>query len=301
LSRSPRVDLALNGGAVLALLGNRFGRGALVRDVRLLKRTPRRLVVRYEFRTGSHGPTSVIGKWFSTDRGAIVADALSALRTLGFAGPEFAVPAPLAYLPDVRALFVEEVEGPLLRELLRGEQPAAARAGAWLAAFHSSRFSSSRQCGPSKQARAVVRWSTEEQQLEEVARDLPSILANLPDPGRPVHYDYYHSQLVVPIGGPTTVFDLDEAGLGDPAFDVAHFEAHLELLALQWLGDPGAFAGAGAAFRAGYEQIAPLPEPRPVLSAFAWFKLAHQLLHRHAHEREWRHAVTSVRRSLSAA
>jgi aminoglycoside phosphotransferase (APT) family kinase protein len=301
VTREPRSDLALDAQAVRRLLRTRLERDVDVRDVRLLKQTARRLVVRYRLRDSTSRSFGVVGKWFSTDRGAIVADALRSLRELSFAGPERAVPAVVAYAPEERALFVEEVEGPLLRELLSGEQGATARAGAWLAAFHNCAFSSPRECGPAKQSRAVMRWSWEVPELEELARDLPSLLANLPDPRRPVHYDYYHSQVVLPPDGPTTVFDLDETGLGDPAFDLAHFEAHLELLALQWLGDPAAFSPGAAAFRSGYQEVAALPPERPELRAFAWFKFAHQLLRRRAPEREWRHALAEVRRSLSAA
>jgi aminoglycoside phosphotransferase (APT) family kinase protein len=104
---------------------------------------------------------------------------------------------------------------------------------------------------------------------------------------------------LMPPDGPTVVVDLDEAGRGDPAFDVAHFEAHLELLALQWSGDPEAFAAACAAFRAGYGSD--IPEPAPALYAFAWFKLAHQLLARNAPASESSYALAAVERSLSAA
>jgi aminoglycoside phosphotransferase (APT) family kinase protein len=298
LSREPLVDLALDPEAVLGLLG-----GVLQADAcsaRPLKRTSRRLVVLYEL-DGGHPHTRVVGKWFSTDRGSIVADELSSLRRLGFAGPELAVPALVAYIAEVRALFVEAIDGPLLRERLRAEPSATARAGAWLAAFHGSALTSPRSCGPGKQVGAVARWVRRQPQLEKLGRELQAALLSLSDPGRPVHYDYYHSQVVVPARGPTTVFDLDEAGMGDPAFDVAHFDAHLDLLALRRHGDPAALSGARRAFHSGYERSAPLPSPRPALQAFAWFKLAYQGLRRRRDEAEWGYALGEVERSLSAA
>jgi hypothetical protein len=304
LSREPRVDLALDPEAVLSLLGDlveaKAGDRWLVCDVRLLKRTARRLVVLYELR-GESSRSAVVGKWFSTDRGAIVADEISVLRRLGFAGPVLAVPDLVAYVPALRALFVEAVEGPLLRELLRAEPYATARAGAWLAAFHGSALSSPRSCGPAKQVKAVARWATDEPLLEQFVAELQPALSSLADPGRPVHYDYYHSQVVAPAVGATTVLDLDEAGMGDPSFDVAHFEAHLELLALQWFGDAAALADATRSFRSGYWSSAALPQERPALKAFAWFKLAHQLLRRQADQAEWSYAVGEVKRNLSAA
>jgi phosphotransferase family enzyme len=304
VKREPRVDLALDSDAVLSLLGGlvdaRVGARPVRCEVHLLKRTSRRIVVLYELEGGS-SRLRVVGKWFSTERGALVADALATLRGLGFAGPTIAVPAPVAYLPAVRALFVEAVDGPLLREVLRSDPSAAGRAGAWLAAFHGSGLSSPRSCGPAKQARAIVRWAAEEPLLIQLGKELEGALRSLPDPRLPVHYDYYHSQVMTPTRGPTTVLDLDESGMGDPSFDVLHFEAHLELLALQWFGEPKAFSRARREFHSGYERMAVLPEPRPALRAFAWFKLTHQLLRRKADELEWRYALGEARRSFSAA
>lgn len=298
MSREPRVDLALDPEAVLGILGGILQADAC--SVRLLKRTTRRLVVLYELDDGdSH--TRVVGKWFSTDRGSIVADELSSLRRLGFAGPELAVPALVAYIAEVRALFVEAIDGPLLRERLRAEPSATAQAGAWLAAFHGSALTSPRSCGPTKQVSAVARWARRQPRLEELGNELQAALLSLPDPGRPVHYDYYHSQVVAPARGPTTVLDLDEAGMGDPSFDVAHFDAHLDLLALRRFGDPAAHSGARRAFHAGYERSAPLPPRRPALQAFAWFKLAYQGLRRKPDGPEWGYALGEVERSLSVA
>jgi aminoglycoside phosphotransferase (APT) family kinase protein len=300
LSRAPRSDVALDPDAILALLTEPMGRWAgAAPDVcraELMKQNNRRLVVRYDL--GPNHP-ALVGKWFSTDRGKTVEDALRVLRAHGFAGPKVAVPAPVAYFPELRALFVEAVDGALLREILSIDQRAAALAGGWLAAFHRSPLHSPRSCGHEKQVRAVHRWTRPADALAASAERLATALDALDDPELPVHYDYYHSQVLMPPDGPTVVVDLDEAGRGDPAFDVAHFEAHLELLALQWSGDPEAFAAACAAFRAGYGSD--IPEPAPALYAFAWFKLAHQLLARNAPASESSYALAAVERSLSAA
>lgn len=297
-SSEPRVDLALDPQAVLGLLKNVVQ--AETCTPRVLKRRPQRLVVLYEFDDGE-SRTRVVGKWFSTDRGAVVADELASLHESGFVGPELAVPALVAYVAEVRALFVEAIEGPLLRELLRTRPSASARAGAWLAAFHASTLVIPRSCGPAKQVHAVARWTAEEPQLSELGTELQAALLSLPDPGRPVHYDYYHSQVAIPARGPTTVFDLDEAGMGNPFFDVAHFDAHLDLLALQWFGDPAAFSAARKTFHSAYEHTAPLPSRRPALQAFAWFKLAYQGLQRKADEQERAYSISEVRRHLSDA
>lgn len=297
--RGPREDLALVPDEVLEMI-----RPAVLEwagfapescRVRVLKRTEGRIVARYDL-GGSGRSARLAGKWYRTERGALVADALSRLRADGVA-----VPAVVAYEPAARALFVEWVDGVLLRDAIRTDQGAAERAGTWLAAFHRSGFKSPRPCGPGKQKRAVRRWSEEQPALRDVAPSLETALASLPDPGRPVHYDYYHSQIM--LAGPDTVtLDLDEAGMGDPAFDVAHFEAHQELLALQWFGEPNAFAEAARCFREAYAEAGGDGEdPAATLHAFAWFKLAYQALRRGAPEAETAYAVEAVRDRLSTA
>jgi hypothetical protein len=304
MSRAPETETALDPEAVLQLLADAVEEWAGFQPracrVRELKRTPRRIVARYDLSDGDRS-AAVVGKWFSTDRGAVVADASEYLRAHGFGGPDVAVPKPLAYVDEHRVLFTEVVDGPLLRELLRENQEVCARAGEWLASFHGSGLTSPRSCGPAKQRRATARWASEAGGLQELAPPLDEALSSLPDPRRPVHYDYYHSQIVATENGPTVSLDLDEAGLGDPAFDLAHFDAHLELLALEWTGDPASFAAAQRAFERGYAAVAPPPPRRAALAAFAWFKLAHQLVRRRAPVEHRDYALDKVRASLSAA
>ena len=67
--------------------------------------------------------------------------------------------------------------------------------------------------------------------------------------------------------------------LGDPAYDVAHFCAHLRLLATRITGDPASYADLEAAFMATYAEQAGAPNEAP----FSWFaaytclKIAKQL------------------------
>jgi aminoglycoside phosphotransferase (APT) family kinase protein len=290
--------------AVLSLVADPVGRWAGFVPARcrieVLKRTDRRIVARYDL-GGASESASLVGKWYSTDRGAMVAEELAWLRN-GSMGGLHTVPAPVHYQPDARVLFVEAIEGTILREEIRRDQGAARRAGEWLAAFHRSALPSPRACNPDKQRRAVGRWASEQPALRSLAGELRAALERLPDPEQPVHYDYYHSQILLS-GGATVALDLDEAGRGDPTFDLAHFEAHLELLALQWFDDPASLSTAGRAFRQGYEGaggMADFPERRPALSGFAWIKLAHHRLTR-GEEEEGRYALDRARGSLSTA
>src|SRR6266540_3651617 len=126
--RVPRADLALDPEAVLRMLlaPVRSWRGFEPSrcEIAVLKRNERRIVARYDLWEG-HATASVVGKWYSTDRGATVADALDSLRNGALDAPH-SVPALLLYEPDGRALFVEWVEGTLLREEIRRDPATAA-------------------------------------------------------------------------------------------------------------------------------------------------------------------------------
>jgi len=301
--RNPLADLALDADAVLplvaALVRTRVGFEPGACEPTALKRTERRIVVRYRL-SGDSRTVDVVGKWYGTDRGAIVEETLEGLRDRGFSGRRFGVPEPLGYLPDLRVLFTEAISGPILRETLRDDPSSTARAGAWLATFHRSGMSIPRDCGSGKQRAAVARWAREIPELVGVAPVLDAALAEAPDPGLAVHYDYYHSQII--LDGPrTVVLDLDEAGMGDPAFDLAHFDAHIRLLALQWLARPDGLDEALGHFRSGYASVAPQPPRHPALDAFAWYKLAYQARRRGAPRGEQDYTLEAVRGSLSAA
>jgi Ser/Thr protein kinase RdoA (MazF antagonist) len=174
------------------------------------------------------------------------------------------------------------------------EMVAAARAtGEWAARLHGSAVAMPRSCGPPKQQRALERWSAQTPELGPIAERVSRALLSARDPEMPVHYDHYHQQVLVGAED-VTVVDLDEAGRGDPAFDVAHFRAHLELLAFQHRGDGAAYDAARDLYRAGYESVGPWPADDPLLSAFAWCKLANQLLARNAPVAERRYAISAL-------
>ena len=298
-----QTALALDGRAVLPLIADGVESWAGVRPrscrATILKRRERRLVVRYDLET-LRGPVALVGKWFSNERGAAVADLLRALRGRGFAGPGPAVPAPVAYLPEARALFTEAVEGPLLWKVLPSDPAAAASAGAWLARFHAAGLSLERECGPRKQVHKLEGWLREAPPLRPLGSRLAPEVAALPDPGLPVHFDFQPSQALVAPRGGLAVVDFDQAGFGDPAYDAAHFLARLETRALRYLGGPEALAPAAAAFREGYAARAPFPEAPPALGAFAWLVEAHIRFRKGGVEREWQYALTRAERCLEA-
>jgi len=293
--RQTRLDLAVDGDAVMTVVADvveeRLGaRPCACRPV-LLRSKKRRAVVRYELET-DRGPLAIVGKWFHDQRAAArVAEALSALRDRGFDGGGYAVPAPLVALPELGVLFTDAAAGPSLRSVLERDQDTAWRAGAWLARFHTCGAVLTRRRTPARLASAVNRWGSHHAPLAPYADRLAAAVRSLPDPALPVHFDYAGADVLVPEHGPTVVVDFDDAGRGDPAFDVANFAATLTLRGWRRAGSADAFAAARTAFEAGYAQHAPLPSPAPATEAAVWMRLAERGLARGVAEDVWRFAL----------
>src|SRR3972149_4973510 len=89
--------VALAGEASLGRFGEDLAAWAGFRPAEctphLIKRSDRRLVVRYELSNPTQS-MDVVGKWYATDRGRLVYDLLQHLRTSGFGGSDGTLPAP---------------------------------------------------------------------------------------------------------------------------------------------------------------------------------------------------------------
>src|SRR2546425_2264663 len=115
-----------------------------IRNVRLqvLKHHPG-LRCTFEIGLGTaRGCSSLIGKVYATDR-ADVYEAMERIRRAGFGqDQEFSIPHPLGYLPELRLLLLEKVEGTRVGEVFlegsdRDRAGAAERCARWLARFHA--------------------------------------------------------------------------------------------------------------------------------------------------------------------
>ncbi len=300
---APERTIAVDSAAVLAItsdvIAQYSGSAPVSATVQVLKDLPLRLVARYDLALADGTTAWVVGKWYALDRGAVVASELEYLAGIGLA-----VAPLLGYWPAVRLLLTAWVPGRRLTELLAERADTAiavARAaGRWAARLHSSDMPTPRSCGPAKQRASLAKWRDTSAEVADLADRVARTLVGHEDPGRPVHYDHHHEQ-VIESHGSALVLDLDEAGRGDPAFDVAHFLAHLELLGLQHHGDPAAYHDAAAQYRAGYAETAPWPGDDGVLAAFAWCKLAQRLNHWNAPARDIDYALAAGRRALSRA
>jgi hypothetical protein len=230
----------------------------------------------------------LVAKVYAKDHGANVFEMLQEFRSHGLSESRFLVPEPLAYDPHWRLLLLSYAEGDLLRSLvLDGSDPSERmeQAANWLCAFH--------QCGVTKGRHLALRGHletlvSERQGLARVWPESDSRLEHLLGrfeerggalsgwtPG-PTHRDFSPDHLVVD-GPRLTGIDFDEFRQYDPLFDVAHFSAHLRLLALRHRGDVTRFDGLIEIFQAAYRAGAgDFSEARVrFYQAVAYFKLAY--------------------------
>ncbi len=253
LYRATRPDLVTP--IIARGLGDRAAAGLAVTDIDILKYKPRRrAVLRYHL---ARAPWAhVIGKVFRDERAGRLFDIQAHLWESGF-GPlaedGIRVAEPIAVLPELRAFLQEQVPGHTLNELFAADVPLNAqveRTAAGLAKLHSVSWR------PDWSPLNAYGLDTEVAQLAVYAADLTALRPDLtgdvadllealrgwarqlPAPAqlRPVHRDFYYSQVLV--DGPNlALIDFDLIALGDPAIDVANFLAHLTFLGLDLAGD----------------------------------------------------------------
>ena len=209
------------------------------------------------------GWRALIGKVFEADQPRAFAT-MQAIRDAGFAGETgFAIPRPLAYLPSLRVLLEEKVDGPSAKQILltRGhdEQRAAARrCGQWLARFHATAPARGQVAEPVAELDRYRQWADSVAQFGEplaaASRLLYARLAEAAPRGvepRAGHGSYIPEHVL--LSGPrTVVIDLDESVLADPGQDIAWFMVSVQRLALVHLGSLHALDGAAEEFLGAY-------------------------------------------------
>lgn len=206
---------------------------------------------------------SVAGKIYSEDHGANVYRTLHRLWKRGFSDGRFLVPQPLAYDSDWKLLLLTWADGELLRSLLLRGSDASHRmedVARWLLRLH--------HCGMKTGRRYTFRrhLHTLGQQTQRLAKAYPesypvlkSLMRRLGERGRdlsgwtpgPCHRDFCPDHIVLS-GEQLTAVDFDEFCLYDPLFDVAHFIAHLRLLAFRHFGALTRFDDLVRCFKTAY-------------------------------------------------
>ena len=186
------------------------------------------------------GTGAIIAKAYARDRGD-VARVLSALREreLG-SGQEMQVNAPIAYLPTLRILLLEEAPGETAREKLRrGEDGIGERTASWLASFHAAGIplpAAYRLRDPLVRAQDWARalGANAPELGGEAGRLLAALAAAQPawPPVAPllVHGDFGASHIYL-APQTATVIDWDAWRVGDGAEDAGRFLASLHRIA----------------------------------------------------------------------
>jgi aminoglycoside phosphotransferase (APT) family kinase protein len=193
---------------------------------------------------------------------------------------------PLGASERHRVLAVEWVEGPLLRDRVRGDGPvasAAASVGAALAEFHEQdpgRLPPRSRRGELARLRSLAvtlgfLHPPLEERVAALSERLSRRLAALPERLGPVHGDFYDKQVVLSRDR-AAIIDLDQVACGHPAADLGLFRAHLELDAVLKRVDPARADAVGGALLEGYRKRAraALDGALPVYTAAALLELA---------------------------
>lgn len=216
------------------VLGRATGQKVEVERAELLGTAPkRRQVVRYDVRGLDDSPSSVIGKQFSRARSARLSYYHLRLLADGrFGDGPFRVPRPLGLSGEHRLLFYREDPGTHLDTRL--DDAGVRQAAGWLAHLHTSELQLTRDLSLAQESESTKQWAEliarSHPRAASAARDLAAgwaavAPASAVDVSVPIHKDFHAGHVLV--GDSTCVIDLDEARMGDPAFDVAHFCTYL--------------------------------------------------------------------------
>ena len=175
-------------------------------------------------------------KVYRNERGAQTFQLLQALADNARAGGgPYDVVRPIAYMPELRTLALEEARGAALQQiLLRGDDwgPALRAVARAVAAFNqedlapTERHSLADQLADVNRAASLVQWACPElrAQVEALAAAVGSGLTEvLP---APIHRDLKTDHIF--LSGDQVIFiDLDSVVFGDPVRDPAHLVAHI--------------------------------------------------------------------------
>lgn len=281
--------MSANLGPLLAPLARTASPPAVIYAKLLAYKQGNRGTVRYEVDGIGDSRTIVLGKLYpQVVQAQRVERVLQALWGEVFAGDDgLGVPRPLGCIPELSMLVYIPVEGEPLDEVLPrdGSTRPIELTAAWLRALHQARLSLDRRLQMATELVNVEAWAAlVGQAYPDEAAGTASLAAGLRAAAAssrfrtdtPIHKDFHYKHVIV--DGGLRVIDFDEVRLGDPMYDVAHFCAHLRLLALRTVGDPAGFTGLEQAFLRAYGGDLVARDER-----FSWFatytclKIAKQL------------------------
>lgn len=265
-SRPPRWSPELTDPrAMTALLREQLragglGKGRIVSAETLRLSPGRRVVVRYRVTGGSDRPLEVIAKAYAEPARAVVAhENLVLFDRVREPALRCGTQTPIGVHPSLGIVLCRSAPGlPLVplpvgprRAPLLDRSPAqageslavadvevpAAHLGRWLRTLHTTGTGAGRRLDLVHEAANCAAWAERVGSadptllapalelaalLQAHARTLPVVLSSL------IHKDLHLAHVIVDEDGSVTVIDLDEARMGDPAFDVAHLCTYAE-------------------------------------------------------------------------
>jgi thiamine kinase-like enzyme len=197
------------------------------------------------------------------------------------------VPAPLGLIEDLHMVVHRYIEGDDLRHVLDADGQSIMLAASWLARLHrSAPLEGLRVRTPEHEIEKAIRWLDDVQAhvspdacaaLEVLREALHDVLADPPAIElRTIHRDYYYANLLWD-GERIWAIDLDQLRIGDPALDVAHFLAHLQVLSYRQTGSFEVLAEHGDIFVNTYfneTHRADVEAQLPLYRAYTFLKLA---------------------------
>jgi aminoglycoside phosphotransferase (APT) family kinase protein len=255
-----------------------------VSDLFTISCSPKRTVASCTVRLDGREPVPVVAKILTERYRAELLHAHLMVLTSGpFRVGPFRVPEPLGFDAENGVVVCRRDAGIPLDQLPgEGRMLAGVRdAARWLARLHTAGVDLPRRLDLDREAATTLEWATVigEQHPDQlpVARRLatawPSGATPAPVASGPIHKDFHAGHVL--IGDGVCVIDLDEARVGDPAFDVAHFCTYLELQLPPPLVDE-----LQKAFWAEYVAATGREDPDPrrlsAWRAYTWLKIAKQ-------------------------
>ncbi|GAA4410812.1 hypothetical protein GCM10023168_30910 [Fodinibacter luteus] len=304
--------------AMTSLLNDLLGGGATdrvqVTSVETLRVAPgRRIVVRCTVAGAAESPVQVIAKAFAErERAVVTHENLVLFDSLRDPVVRCGTQHPIGVDPVHGVVVCRAADG---SPLSAGPDTPAAdvrravaeRLGVWLRTVHATGSGARRVLDVDHEVANAALWAQQvaraDTRLRAPAGELAELLAaHAPSLPRVrdslIHKDLHLGHVLVDPSGGATVIDLDEARMGDPAFDLAHLCAYADEAAG---GAPGADDALATAFREAY---GPLRGPDAAhrlafFRAYALLKITRQTTRGHVGDDVVAAAVARLTRGAS--
>ncbi|PYM13177.1 MAG: hypothetical protein DMD81_21865, partial [Candidatus Rokuibacteriota bacterium] len=201
-------------------------------------------------------------------------------------GGSLRVPRPLLVVKDLGLVLLDHFPGADLREILNngGASEALALAGRWLARLHEAvPLAGLRIASPDHELGKVQRWRdqigsaltrADAGRLDLALKSMCDLASWLRYEPVMIHKDFYFGNVLWD-GKRVCILDFDELAVGDPALDLGHFLAHLEVLAYRIGSRVDGLSAAASTFSTAYAATDVTLAPRVTLyRAYTFLKLA---------------------------